>query len=758
MKNFSISVRIAVMCLLPLLALVGQGANQLLIERERAIVAEGIAEVISLAPIISGVVHELQKERGTSAGFIGSRGSLFADQIIDQRKQTDMAITRFHGAIASPEGGLAFPAFIQAFEETAAQMEQLAGKRQSIDALSIGVPEMAAFYTPLIADMLNMVESVASQTNDGVLVRALTAYDALLQGKERAGIERAMGANGFSAGAFPPMIYQNFLRLGAMQESYFNLFISLANEDQRALLQDTLSSPETGLVQSMREIGYGDPFGKDIASVTGPDWFSASTARINGLKTVEDAVAEEILITANLETAQAWRTFQILLMVMAVLVIVTALISAMVARSISAPIKRLIINMSDVTMGKTGTKVRDTDRRDEIGAIARAIENFRINTEETKRLQENAQSERDLERLRQSHIDGVLAKFRGTITSDVSLVSGQAGSMQASAQTLNGIAQSATEEASAVAAATEELSASIQEISNQAERANACVMTATDTAAKTDSDVSSLVEAANKIGAVVELIRDIAEQTNLLALNATIEAARAGEAGKGFAVVASEVKLLANQTAQATQEIAGQIGDIQGSTQNAVEAIRAIAGSIEEISTVTSSIATAVSEQQTATVEIAQSIQSDTGSGGHHRKSVRRSIDETAAEAQSVRGSADALADTAETLRISVDEFMDEISADVAERRRSLRMRMNEIVIVTTEGRRLTSTLLDASQTGARIAGFVGATADQRITITLSDGRSFEATIVRKTDDGDFGVEFAQPIENASVLIAEEAA
>ena len=155
-----------------------------------------------------------------------------------------------------------------------------------------------------------------------------------------------------------------------------------------------------------------------------------------------------------------------------------------------------------------------------------------------------------------------------------------------------------------VAAATEELSASIGEIGQQATRSSQITTKATNKAQRTDITANGLARFAEKIGEVVKLIQQIASQTNLLALNATIEAARAGEHGKGFAVVASEVKALANQTGKATEEIAAQIQSIQGATQEVVTAIRAIGTTIGEVSEIASVIAAAVEEQGAATHEM----------------------------------------------------------------------------------------------------------------------------------------------------------
>jgi methyl-accepting chemotaxis protein len=160
-----------------------------------------------------------------------------------------------------------------------------------------------------------------------------------------------------------------------------------------------------------------------------------------------------------------------------------------------------------------------------------------------------------------------------------------------------------------VAAAAEELTASIQEINRQIGLASAAARDAAGEAETTNAQVEGLARAAQRIGEVVNLISDIASQTNLLALNATIEAARAGEAGRGFAVVAQEVKNLAAQTGRATEEIGTQIGDMQLQTDGTVAAIHRIAAAIVDIDATVTSVAAAMEEQGAATAEISRNVQ-----------------------------------------------------------------------------------------------------------------------------------------------------
>src|SRR5205814_4790358 len=241
---------------------------------------------------------------------------------------------------------------------------------------------------------------------------------------------------------------------------------------------------------------------------------------------------------------------------------------------------------------------------------------------ERQQMAKRRETEERAQRDRAASIEQMIGDFRATVTSVISAVTENVSRMETTARTLSSIAAEADNQARAastsseqtssnvrsVAGATEELGASIVEISDQASQANSVVQRASEIAQNADQLVGQLSSGANRIGDVVKLIRAIAEQTNLLALNATIEAARAGEAGRGFAVVASEVKTLASQTAKATEEIAAQIGAIQGSTADAVEAIRSIGEVMGDITRFTTTIAAAVEQQSASTQTISQSI------------------------------------------------------------------------------------------------------------------------------------------------------
>jgi methyl-accepting chemotaxis protein len=228
-----------------------------------------------------------------------------------------------------------------------------------------------------------------------------------------------------------------------------------------------------------------------------------------------------------------------------------------------------------------------------------------------------------------------------------------------------GTVASAAQEASAgvntEAAAAEELSASIAEISRQMAQSTAISNDAMEKAGKTDATIAGLATASQKIGEIVTLISNIASQTNLLALNATIEAARAGEAGKGFAVVASEVKSLANQTAQATQDITQQIGQIQDMTQAAVDGVRAISAVIREMGGITTGIAAAVEQQGAATSEIARNVQEVATAANQISASitdVSAAVDQSSEVAREVRAAAEVMNAEGNVLKDDVAGFL----------------------------------------------------------------------------------------------------
>jgi methyl-accepting chemotaxis protein len=383
---------------------------------------------------------------------------------------------------------------------------------------------------------------------------------------------------------------------------------------------------------------------------------------------------EEENAAAAQEMSSAERNSLVIGLAAALLLIGTCIFSIF---TIARPMRALSRSMQELAEGNFDVVLPGLGRKDEIGDVALAVENFKVKAAEKARDEAEAKIRQDQVAAQQRKADMIkLADdFESAVGEIVETVSSASTELEASASTLTATAvraqelttmvAAASEEAStnvqSVASATEEMTSSVNEISRQVQESARIAGEAVDQARTTNDRVSELSKAAARIGDVVELINTIAGQTNLLALNATIEAARAGAAGRGFAVVASEVKALAEQTAKATGEIGQQITGIQAATLESVGAIKEISGTIEKLSEISSTIAAAVEEQGAATQEIARNVQQaaqGTVQVSSHITDVQRGASETGSASSQVLLAAQLLSGDSNRLKLEVGKFL----------------------------------------------------------------------------------------------------
>ena len=395
-------------------------------------------------------------------------------------------------------------------------------------------------------------------------------------------------------------------------------------------------------------------------------------------KELEGALLEIEKFTENaLLTAEAHEKSAV--MIIAIAAVAAVLIGLdfafFLGRSITKPVKGMTDAMTKLAEGDTDSEITGIGRRDEVGAMAEAVQVFKDNMIENARMTAEQEKERAAREERARNIESLTSSFDSEIGEVLEVVASASSELDATADTLTNVAESTTQQATsvsaaseqaganvqAVASASEELMASIGEISRQVTESTGVTVKAVERTEASNEAVVGLNGAAQRIGEVVNLINDIASQTNLLALNATIEAARAGEAGKGFAVVASEVKNLANQTAKATEDIGAQISGMQNETAGAVDALQDISQIIGEVQEISSSISSAVEEQGAATKEIGRNIQqaaTGTEEVTENISNVNNSTADTAAAAKQVQASSGELSKQSEILKNTVEKFL----------------------------------------------------------------------------------------------------
>jgi len=534
-------------------------------------------------------------------------------------------------------------------------------------------------------DKLSAALAAAVNHQDATIDQLLAIKQTAWLLRNTAGEASLMISKGLAAGRMAPESRLTYTRLlGGTEIAFTALETAASGMQLPPALSTAIAATKTAYFEpdylALRDRLLNTMIAGEKPELTANQWSPITVGRMGSAVTVAERALEAAKDHTATQHSEALRSLvtQLVLLGAAFALMFGAMIA--VTRRVIRPLHNMRDAMLKVASGDLTVDTGYTERRDEIGALAGALETFKQQAQDKLRIEAQERERNTGAASRQKAIETYVGEFENMVRQSLQQLGDASSQMRTTSSGLTAVsrqtnervqvAEKASSEASvsveSVASASEQLSASINDISQQAAHAAGIASRAVGQARETDGTVQGLAKSAARIGEVVGLINTIAAQTNLLALNATIEAARAGEAGRGFAVVASEVKSLASQTAKATDEISEQIADIQKVAGEAIDAIKGIGSIIGEVNEVATAIAAAVQEQGAATQEITRSTQfaaQGTKNVSDNISGVKADADASAAAAENVKQASETLETQSQQLGGQVTQFLGKIRA-----------------------------------------------------------------------------------------------
>jgi len=593
--NMKLKTRLILIVLLPLAGFMYFSIESIFEKYTTTKEMEKIESLAELSVKLGSLAHELQKERGMSAGFLGSKGIKFAGEILPQRGESDKRNAELRLKLNGLDAALFGKEIEHSLSGALKHLDELKAKRDAISALTLAPRESFNFYTELIDKLLSVPNKAPTLSTDIEILKPSSAYAALLYNKEHTGQERAVLTGVFATDKFTPESLAKFLSDRAEQVAHEEAFETYALPEQIMFYKNKMGGQAVAEVAKIEKLAIERVNEKSLGIDSG-NWFKVATEKINLLKEVEDKLAGDLLKNTREHKNEAQALMFMYFAISVAGILITLLLALLIIRSLLTQIG---------------------GEPDYAAAIVKRIATGDLTAEvETKK--GDSSSLLFAMKYMSESLTGIVTDVRSS-TDSITTASQEIAAGNAD------LSQRTEEQASSLeetAASMQELTSTVRQNAENARQANQLANSASDIAVKGGKVVddavhtmASISESSKKIADIIYVIDSIAFQTNILALNAAVEAARAGEQGRGFAVVANEVRNLAQRSAEAAKEIKILIGDSVekvgiGSKQvnQAGATMSEIVQSVKRVTDIMAEIAAASNEQSAGIEQVNQAI------------------------------------------------------------------------------------------------------------------------------------------------------